>query len=446
MIKQNINYNDSLSKKNLFSRWILLFFIIIIYFFINQFKLIDPSDQSELVFFLCILLFAGFNYYLTILKKNGEIQKIQIFIIIAFDFVFATFVMLSVGRENSPFFILYYLMLLNVNVMINDPVKPVIIFALVLILYIAIAYLNYFFDSRPLLTVVNIFSLIIYFLTFEWAKRLKKRTQELNSKVTENNKQLADQTRKLVEQKKELDEKNKHYLYMLDFVTHELKTPLSPIQTLSSIHMLETEYGEDVRLDFEKIHKNALELNKMIHTFLALSKIESGNLQIEHQRMDIVADAIVYSVAQLEVESEKKGMRILKHLNSEIDNVITRSDPNLLRIVFNNLFSNAIKYGEKNSDITYKVKRKDDKIEITVSNFGPGIPADKLEAIFEKFERLETSKSSNIPGSGLGLFNTKSIIEKLNGRIYCESQPGYITNFIIILPIEGGDFNDDNND
>jgi len=105
MIKQNINYNDSLSKKNLFSRWILLFFIIIIYFFINQFKLIDPSDQSELVFFLCILLFAGFNYYLTILKKNGEIQKIQIFIIIAFDFVFATFVMLSVGRENSPFFI-----------------------------------------------------------------------------------------------------------------------------------------------------------------------------------------------------------------------------------------------------------------------------------------------------------------------------------------------------
>lgn len=445
MIKQNINYSESLSKKNLFSRWIILFFILFIYFFINQFNLLDPSEQNPLVFYLCVLLYAGFNYYLTILKKNGDIQKLQIFFIIIFDFVFATFLMLSVGNESSPFFILYYLMLLNVNVMINDPVKPVIVFAIVLILYIIISYLNKFFETRPLLTAVNIFSLIIYFMTFEWAKRLKKRTQELNSKVTENNKQLADQTRKLVEQKKELDEKNKHYLYMLDFVTHELKTPLAPIQTLASIHMIETDINEDIRIDFEKIYKNAIELNKMIHTFLALSKIESGSLHPELQRMDIVADAIIYSVSQLEVEADKKGMRILKHLNSEIDNVITRSDPNLLRIVFNNLFSNAIKYGEKNSDITYKIKLRDDKIEITVSNFGGGIPQDKIETVFEKFERLDSAKNSNIPGSGLGLFNTKSIIEKLNGKIYCESQPGYITSFIIILPIEGGDFYDDNN-
>ncbi len=448
MIKNNIgkfyNYTDAISAKNILYRWIVFFLIIFIYFIVDKFSLIESGLINELIFLLCMFLLIGFNYFLHIIRRTGEITKFTVAMIILFDLLITSMLIIAVGRQSSPYFVLYFLLLLNVNI-IYDSKKTIFIFISCLVIYMTISFygrMDFETTYSKIIILINIFSFLIYFLTFEWARQWKKKTQYLNATISEKKKNVEEINTQLSEQKIALAEKNKHYLDMLGLVTHELKSPLVPIQSISSYRMTDSEISEELRNDFQRIFNNAIDQTKMIETFLTLSKIEQGVLLIDYQRLEIVSDAIEYSITQLEPEAKKKNMNMLKHPGSEIGSVVTRSDPKLLKIVFNNLFSNAIKYGLKNTDITYKLNFKDDKIEIIVTNQGEEIPQNKIEKIFEKFERLDSAKQSNIPGTGLGLFNTKSIVEKLNGKIYCESQT-YWTSFIVQLPIEGGEYNDD---
>ena len=114
---------------------------------------------------------------------------------------------------------------------------------------------------------------------------------------------------------------------------------------------------------------------------------------------------------------------------------VINGDPNLLKIVLTNLLNNAIKYGTKDTIIKVDVKEENGKCVLSVFNRGVGISKEDVEEkLFKKFSRLKQKGTEGVKGSGLGLFICNSIIEKHNGSISVESEPGEWARFTITLP------------
>jgi len=109
-------------------------------------------------------------------------------------------------------------------------------------------------------------------------------------------------------------------------------------------------------------------------------------------------------------------------------------DPELFRGVITNLLNNALKYGEKSGKIRLSAVDQGDRVRMEVWNSGPGISQEDQAKLFQKFQRLQASRQSSVRGTGLGLFITKTIVERHGGKIWVESRPGEWADFIIELP------------
>ena len=102
--------------------------------------------------------------------------------------------------------------------------------------------------------------------------------------------------------------------------------------------------------------------------------------------------------------------------------------------VLGNLISNAVKYGDKGSDIAVRIEQHDGEVEIAVENRGAGIPADEVEQLFKRFARTAKTRRSGAPGLGVGLYIARELVEAHGGRIWVESTPGQTTTFHVALP------------
>jgi signal transduction histidine kinase len=114
--------------------------------------------------------------------------------------------------------------------------------------------------------------------------------------------------------------------------------------------------------------------------------------------------------------------------------LVLHADPNLLRIVYNNLLSNAVQYGREGGMILLKAREGMDRVTLSVRNDGEGIPAEKVPRLFQKFSRLETPEYAGKRGTGLGLYICKEIVEKLGGEIWVNSRLGEWVKFSFTLP------------
>jgi len=172
----------------------------------------------------------------------------------------------------------------------------------------------------------------------------------------------------------------------------------------------------------------------MIQKYLQLSKIESGELSVNKRRVRIYPEII-----RPVLDGEEPQMNIRKViLNIENQETIERLevevDPMLIRIVFSNLVNNAIKYGKKGGEITVGYQGEDGFHRFHVKNEGQGIPQNSLNRVFEKFMRVKRGKTGRVMGTGLGLYNTREIIEKHGGKIWAESEEGKWADFIFVIP------------
>jgi len=114
--------------------------------------------------------------------------------------------------------------------------------------------------------------------------------------------------------------------------------------------------------------------------------------------------------------------------------LVVQADPDLLQVVYENLLGNAAKYGRQGGQVRVGGAVGDRCCELWVWNQGQGVPPDRLDAIFEKFMRMPNAEEQQARGSGLGLFITKSIIERHGGHIRADSEPGQWINFVFTLP------------
>ena len=214
----------------------------------------------------------------------------------------------------------------------------------------------------------------------------------------------------------------------LSIAAHELKTPLTTL-SLSAELLLRTQMkkGENSS-HFAMLDKQIKRFTKLINELLDISRIDTGKLFLHKQDTDIVS---------LTQESVRRIAALADSYNITITipdiPMIIYADPNRIEEVLTNLLTNAIKYSPSQTTIEVNVKQKKNRVLITVTDQGIGIPKNKLSHIFERFYQIRTGKTE---GFGLGLYIAKGIITKHHGRLWAISKIGKGSTFVISLPLK----------
>jgi two-component system NtrC family sensor kinase len=264
---------------------------------------------------------------------------------------------------------------------------------------------------------------------------LSKSFNRMVEYLEKDRKQLQETSRELESAYKQADDKNRAYMETLGFVTHELKSPLASIVfALNSIRERLLGPLTDAQLAVLKSSARSADyLNTTIANFLNLSRIEEGALNLKLAKI-LLRSRIIDPVIQLlsEMASDNE-MKIETTIPSDLE--IT-CDPDLLTSVFQNLVSNAIKYGKKHGTIIISRENESDAdlFWFSVYNEGIGFSPQDLQDLFKKFTRFGLKEYSTKTGTGLGLFVTKNIIQNHGGQIRAESEYGLWAKFNFSIP------------
>lgn len=212
-------------------------------------------------------------------------------------------------------------------------------------------------------------------------------------------------------------------------VAHELKNPITIIKTnLSTISDgLAGGLNETQKKIVDLCMKVTDRITRMITDLLDLHKIEAGMVDAKREQCNI-SKLLTAQIEEFDPIISKKGIKLVTELLDT--NLMIWADGDKITRVINNLLSNAIKNTPDGQDLMLKAYPVEHFVRFEVADKGPGIPHDKLDKIFDKFERLDTTKE----GTGLGLSITKDIVEMHKGRIWAESIPGKGSTFVVVLP------------
>ena len=215
--------------------------------------------------------------------------------------------------------------------------------------------------------------------------------------------------------------------------THDLRTPVTAIKGFADLLSREVDnLSDDAKDDFNAIYESAERLDKLVEDLLEVARSESGTIYIETKPVKI-SDIINQTLNEIKIEAEKKSIKIESVL--ENDETLVLGDKDKLHEVFENLVSNSIKYGKQNGSLRISSRSLDGFLEFEISDDGIGIPQDVQEKIFSKFFRARQKGTEEVPGTGLGLFVVRMLIEKMKGSISFTSVEGQGTTFNLKLPL-----------
>jgi len=253
------------------------------------------------------------------------------------------------------------------------------------------------------------------------------------SELHEHMTALVETNERLNEANRELARLNNRYLDMLGFVTHELKSPIA--NSYMSANALRQEIfgtlATEQTIMVEAICRNLDQSMEMIRHYLDLSRIEKDEMAVVPQRTRLLTDVIEPVVKGLTSAILERNVTVSMDVPPELEWSL---DPELFRGVFSNLLNNALKYGDKSGIIRITAKDLGTRIRMEVWNSGPGILQEDQGKLFRKFQRLQASRQSSVRGTGLGLFITRTVVQKHGGKIWVESTEGEWANFIMELP------------
>lgn len=216
-------------------------------------------------------------------------------------------------------------------------------------------------------------------------------------------------------------------------MSHELRTPLTSIKEGTGL-LLEGAGGAITDKQHKLLTILAEESNRLIsvvNSSLDLSKMEAGMMSYEFDYGNVGA-LIDRAVAEMTPLIEAKQINLENRVEGPLPMV--RIDSERMLQVLRNLLGNAIKFSPKGGRVSVSAKPANGILEISVRDSGPGIPAENLISIFEKFSQVNHKGMMNRQGTGLGLAIAKSIVSSHGGKIWAESQPGNGSTFIFALP------------
>lgn len=210
-------------------------------------------------------------------------------------------------------------------------------------------------------------------------------------------------------------------------VSHELKTPLAVIQNYGTL-LQSPDLTEGERLEYAKaVTEAARRLASLITNILKLNKLENQQIYPKTVTYNL-SEQICECLLAFENVWEEKQLDIETEIEEE---VLVTSDEELLSLVWNNLFSNAIKFTESGGKVSLSVQSQGEMVEVSVTDTGCGIPAEVGKHIFEKFYQGDTSHAQQ--GNGLGLALVKRVIDIVGGDISVSSEVGKGSTFMVRL-------------
>ncbi len=216
-------------------------------------------------------------------------------------------------------------------------------------------------------------------------------------------------------------------------LSHELRTPLQSILGWTQLLMAEDCDAEEVKQGIEVIDRNANAQTRIIEDLLDMSRILSGKVRLDVQRVDL-ASLIGAAVESVRPAAQGKNIRLQAILDPLAQPV--SGDPNRLQQIFWNLLSNAIKFTPAGGKVQVILERVNSHLEVSVTDTGMGISADFLPYVFERFRQADASTTRRHGGLGLGLAIVKNLSELHGGAVRAKS-PGENqgTTFTIVLPV-----------
>ncbi|WP_419726297.1 PAS domain-containing sensor histidine kinase [Terrisporobacter petrolearius] len=242
----------------------------------------------------------------------------------------------------------------------------------------------------------------------------------------------------VTEKKKIEEEKNQLKLDFFANLSHELRTPINLIS--STIQLIKLNLTKLSPQDANKFYKymdimemNSLRLVRLINNLLDSTRVEAGYISFNPINADIVA--FIEDICESIVEfTEFNSMHLIFDTNVEEEVVLF--DQDIIERTMLNLLSNAVKFNKKNGNIYVNLYTEGDKIKISVKDEGIGIPKEKANCIFERFEQVESRNRMEKQGSGIGLYLVKSLVSLHGGTINVNSEVNQGSEFVVVIPRE----------
>ncbi len=227
---------------------------------------------------------------------------------------------------------------------------------------------------------------------------------------------------------KRLDETRRDFV---ENISHELKTPISAISLLSEALQVAIDDPEQVKKFSKNLHRESKRLGSLVTKIIQLSRIQAGDLQGDIEVFDL--GQIVDEAVELnQFLADSKGVKITSDTPSEI---YVQGDAGLISMAIKNLIENAVLYSENNSNVGVGLSEVEGFAEVAVIDKGIGIPLDQQERIFERFYRVDPSRSRETGGTGLGLSIVKHAANNHGGEVTLFSRPNLGSTFTLRIPI-----------
>lgn len=221
---------------------------------------------------------------------------------------------------------------------------------------------------------------------------------------------------------------------MITNVSHDLRTPLTSI--IGYLGLVENEFDklspELVQKYTHTAYSKATQMKSLVEELFEFAQMQQLDMRLNFQALDL-SELLDQLTASFELEAKHKQLELTS--NSQPGDIIIDADPDKLARLFMNLIQNALKYGDGATYINVEARLESTMVEVRVINDGKKIPAEAVEHIFDRFYRVEGSRSTKTGGTGLGLAIALGVVEGHNGTIQATSDDTK-TQFIVRLPIK----------
>ena len=292
-----------------------------------------------------------------------------------------------------------------------------------LISLILMVLLSYFFAAQLVRPLEKMSRLTKQYSQGNFAERLEVKGAKEQQELAESLNEMATSLSVIEDSRKSF----------IANVSHELKTPMTTIGGFVDGILDGTIPPSEERRYLKIVSNEIKRLSRLVVTMLTLSKIEAGEESLHYSKTDmnqLLFNALLsFESAVDEGGFQVEGFEDLPHIKVD-------ADQELLFQVAYNLFDNAVKFSNKGGTIRVAMEDTDGRALVSISNTGKGIPEEEIHRIFERFYKVDKSRSEHVKGVGLGLNLARDIVELHGGEIFAESEPGGFTSFRFWIPIE----------
>ena len=220
---------------------------------------------------------------------------------------------------------------------------------------------------------------------------------------------------------------------MINIIVHELKNPITGVVGLARLMIDNTDIAGDEQQELLKeVYLSGERMNDLVNRFLDVQRLEYGRIPVEFKEVDL------FQLVS-EVKSVSHPLLSAKNLKTKVSasgsNFVVSGSRDLIFDAYQNLVSNAVKYGDSDRTIELTLNELEDTIEISVTDFGYGISIEDQKKVFDKFYRVKSNiKSAKEKGTGLGLAYVKEIMHRHNGEVQLESDEEIGSRFKLVFP------------